>query len=203
VHTPHLRNPMQKILDLTVGTRTQSHRQVGTRTTVSTHPSNAKYFASGLPFNQNVSHSTISNAKSFDLTVPRSKSFTFDGLDPKSLAFNDPKCKIICISTLLIKIPWISLGSPSSDHAGPLPLVPIRQGRSFGGRLRVGGHCVRRLPRNATSGSLSRHFLRKHVSRLKGGVHIYCRICCVGLEDRVQLLIHAERFHGTVSRGSG
>jgi hypothetical protein len=197
---------MQKILDLTVGTRTQSHRQVGTRTTVSTHPSNAKYFASGLPFNQNVSHSTISNAKSFDLTVPRSKSFTFDGLDPKSLAFNDPKCKIICISTLLIKIPWISLGSPSSDHAGPLPLVPIRRGRSFGGRLRAGSS--RRTLRKtvasyATSGSLNRHFLRKHVSRLKGGVHIYCRICCFRLEDRVQLLIHAGRFHGTVSRGSG
>lgn len=58
-----------------------------------------------------------------------------------------------------------------------------------------------RVASYATSGSLSRHFLRKHVSKLQGGVHIDCRICGVKLEDRVQLLIHAERFHGTVSRG--
>jgi hypothetical protein len=59
----------------------------------------------------------------------------------------------------------------------------------------------KRVASYATSGSLSRHFLRKHVSRLQGGVHIDCRICGVRLEDRVKLLIHAERFHGTVSRG--
>jgi transcription elongation factor Elf1 len=58
-----------------------------------------------------------------------------------------------------------------------------------------------RVASYATSGSLSRHFLRKHVSRLQGGVHIDCQICGLRLEDRVQLLIHAERFHGTVSRG--
>jgi len=58
-----------------------------------------------------------------------------------------------------------------------------------------------RVASYATSGSLSRHFLRKHVKRLQGGVHIDCWICGVRLEDRVQLLIHAERFHGTVSRG--
>jgi hypothetical protein len=58
-----------------------------------------------------------------------------------------------------------------------------------------------RVASYATSGSLSRHFLRKHVGRLQGGLHIDCRICGVRLEDRVQLLIHAERFHGTVSRG--
>jgi hypothetical protein len=58
-----------------------------------------------------------------------------------------------------------------------------------------------RVASYATSGSLSRHFLRKHVSKLQGGVHLDCRICNVRLEDRVQLLVHAERFHGTVSRG--
>jgi hypothetical protein len=52
-----------------------------------------------------------------------------------------------------------------------------------------------------TSGSLSRHFLRKYIRRLQGGVYIDCRFCGVRLEDQVQLLIHAEKFHGTVSRG--
>ena len=42
-----------------------------------------------------------------------------------------------------------------------------------------------RVASYATSGSLSRHFLRKHMSRLQGGVHIDCRICGVRLEDRV------------------
>jgi hypothetical protein len=58
-----------------------------------------------------------------------------------------------------------------------------------------------RVASYATSGSLSRHFLRKHVKRLQGGVHIDCWICSIQLEDRVQLLIHVERFHRTVSQG--
>ena len=53
----------------------------------------------------------------------------------------------------------------------------------------------------ATPGSLSRHFVRKHVSKLQGGACIDCQICKVRLENRLQLLIHAERVHGTVSRG--
>jgi hypothetical protein len=52
-----------------------------------------------------------------------------------------------------------------------------------------------------TSGSLSRHFLRKHVKRLQGGVYIDCWICGVRLEDRVQLLIYTERFYRTVLQG--
>jgi hypothetical protein len=52
----------------------------------------------------------------------------------------------------------------------------------------------------ATSGSLSRHFVRKHVRRLQGGLHIDCQICNVRLDDRVQLLVHAEMCHGTVTR---
>lgn len=53
----------------------------------------------------------------------------------------------------------------------------------------------------ATPGSLSSHFLRKRVSKLQRGAHIDCQACNVRLEGRVQLLIHAERVHGTVSRG--
>jgi hypothetical protein len=56
-----------------------------------------------------------------------------------------------------------------------------------------------RVASYATLGSLSRHFLRKHVGRLQGGLHIDCRICSIRLEDRVQLLIYVERFHRTVS----
>jgi hypothetical protein len=44
-----------------------------------------------------------------------------------------------------------------------------------------------RVASYVTSGSLSRHFLRKHVSRLQGGMHIDCQICSVRQEDRVQL----------------
>ncbi|KAH6663826.1 hypothetical protein B0J14DRAFT_436255, partial [Halenospora varia] len=33
-----------------------------------------------------------------------------------------------------------------------------------------------------TLGSLSRHFLRKYISRLQRGVHINCQICGVRLE---------------------
>jgi hypothetical protein len=47
---------------------------------------------------------------------------------------------------------------------------------------------------------LSRHFLRKHVSKLQEGMHIDCHICGDKLKNRVELLAHAERFHGTVSR---
>jgi hypothetical protein len=52
----------------------------------------------------------------------------------------------------------------------------------------------------ATPGSLSRHFLRKHVSKLEEGEQIDCRICDIRLEHRQHLQNHAERFHGTVSR---
>ncbi len=52
----------------------------------------------------------------------------------------------------------------------------------------------------ATPGSLSRHFLRKHVRKLQDWEHIDCRICDMRLEHRQHLQNHAERFHGTVSR---
>lgn len=50
-------------------------------------------------------------------------------------------------------------------------------------------------------GSLSRHFLRKHVKKLEKGNHVECRICNISLKDRIALLIHAEKSHGTISRG--
>jgi hypothetical protein len=54
----------------------------------------------------------------------------------------------------------------------------------------------------ATPGSLSRHFLRKHVRKLEEWEQIDCRICDIRLEHRQHLQNHAERFHGTVSRRS-
>ncbi|KAG9242359.1 hypothetical protein BJ878DRAFT_583873 [Calycina marina] len=60
-----------------------------------------------------------------------------------------------------------------------------------------------RVAEYATPGSLSRHFLRKHVSKLQDGQFIDCIDCKVRLKTRLDLLVHAERSHGTVSRGPG
>jgi len=57
-----------------------------------------------------------------------------------------------------------------------------------------------RVASYATPGSLSRHFLRKHVRKLEEWEQIDCRICDVRLKHRQHLQNHAERFHGTVSR---
>jgi len=60
-----------------------------------------------------------------------------------------------------------------------------------------------RIAEHATPGSLTRHFLRKHVNPpwpIKG---VECNICGAKLlEQKVHLLNHAERCHGTVVRGS-
>lgn len=58
-----------------------------------------------------------------------------------------------------------------------------------------------RVKSYATPGSLRRHFFEKHVKKLEDGAHIDCQICDIRMEHRIALLIHAERFHGTVSRG--
>jgi len=55
-----------------------------------------------------------------------------------------------------------------------------------------------RVATYSTPGSLSRHFVRKHVSKLQNGQFVDC--CDLRLKTRNDLLIHAERFHGTVSR---
>lgn len=57
-----------------------------------------------------------------------------------------------------------------------------------------------RVAEYSTPGSLSRHFVRKHVSKMQDGQFIDCMDCDVRLKTRIELLIHAERFHGTVSR---
>jgi hypothetical protein len=56
-----------------------------------------------------------------------------------------------------------------------------------------------RVKKYGTVGSLSRHFL-SHVTKLKAGKQIDCRICDVSGMHRTLLLNHAERFHGTVTR---
>jgi len=42
--------------------------------------------------------------------------------------------------------------------------------------------------------------VRKHVSKMHAGQFIDCMDCGVPLNSIKELLIHAERFHGTVSR---
>lgn len=57
-----------------------------------------------------------------------------------------------------------------------------------------------RVASYATLGSLSRHFLRKHIKKLKEQEQIDCQICNVRLEHRQHLQNHAEAFHRTVSQ---
>ena len=57
-----------------------------------------------------------------------------------------------------------------------------------------------RVATYATTGSLSRHFRRKHVTKMDAGKFIDCMDCNVRLKTKQDLLIHAETFHGTVSR---
>jgi len=52
----------------------------------------------------------------------------------------------------------------------------------------------------ATPGSLTRHFNRKHASKLEEWEPSICWMCDIKLEHRQHLQNHAERFHGTVSR---
>jgi Protein of unknown function (DUF3435) len=56
-----------------------------------------------------------------------------------------------------------------------------------------------RVKKYATVGSLSRHF-RRHVTKLKMGKQIDCKVCDVRGMHRMHLQNHAERFHGTVTR---
>ena len=57
-----------------------------------------------------------------------------------------------------------------------------------------------RIAEYANLGFLSRHFLRKHVSKLKDEQFVDYMDCGVRLKTRKELLIHAERFHGIVSQ---
>ncbi|KAJ5776688.1 uncharacterized protein N7511_001699 [Penicillium nucicola] len=52
------------------------------------------------------------------------------------------------------------------------------------------------------SGSLSRHFVNKHIKPFPNDMHCECSICGEKLESKSALLNHAERVHGTVTRSS-
>jgi len=54
---------------------------------------------------------------------------------------------------------------------------------------------------HVTPGSLSRHFLRKQVKKLEDRAHIDYQICDIRIEYQIALLVHAERFHRTISQG--
>ena len=54
----------------------------------------------------------------------------------------------------------------------------------------------------ATPGSVSRHFLEKHVKKLKDGARIDCGVYHTRIETQIAFIVHAERFHGTVSRAT-
>jgi hypothetical protein len=56
-----------------------------------------------------------------------------------------------------------------------------------------------RVKKYAMVGSLSRH-CRRHVTKLKMGKQIDCKICNVRGMHRMHLQNHAERFHSTVTR---
>ncbi|CAG8688070.1 unnamed protein product, partial [Penicillium salamii] len=59
-----------------------------------------------------------------------------------------------------------------------------------------------RLQMYKNPGSLSRHFVNRHIKPFSNDMHCECSICGEKLESKSALLNHAERVHGTVSRSS-
>ena len=57
-----------------------------------------------------------------------------------------------------------------------------------------------RVAEYATPGSLNRYFIKNHVSKLEDEQFVDCMDCYVRPKTRKDLLIHAERLRGTVSR---
>ncbi|KAI9774180.1 MAG: hypothetical protein M1839_001882 [Geoglossum umbratile] len=51
----------------------------------------------------------------------------------------------------------------------------------------------------ASPGDLTKHFKRKHLSNIRGGDWIGCKVCRMSLEHKMHLQNHAARIHGTVS----
>ncbi|KAI9766360.1 MAG: hypothetical protein M1840_006624 [Geoglossum simile] len=51
----------------------------------------------------------------------------------------------------------------------------------------------------ASPGDLTKHFKRKHLSNIRGGDWIGCKVCRMSLEHKMHLRNHAARIHGTVS----
>ncbi|EEA23683.1 hypothetical protein TMatcc_006763 [Talaromyces marneffei ATCC 18224] len=59
-----------------------------------------------------------------------------------------------------------------------------------------------RIAKYATPGSLTRHFLRKHVNPPWSSSQVVCHVCdTTPIQDKMDLLSHAEDAHGTVIRG--
>jgi hypothetical protein len=52
-----------------------------------------------------------------------------------------------------------------------------------------------------SSGDLSKHFKRHHLSNLQPNEKIHCRLCDETLDHKMHLQNHAETVHGTVSYG--
>ncbi|KAM0368589.1 hypothetical protein ACHAO7_011093 [Fusarium culmorum] len=52
-----------------------------------------------------------------------------------------------------------------------------------------------------SSGDLSRHFKRRHLSNLQPAEKLHCRLCDETLDHKMHLQNHAETVHGTVSHG--
>ena len=50
-----------------------------------------------------------------------------------------------------------------------------------------------------TSGDLTKHFKRRHLSNLREDHEIQCRVCAMPLDHKTHLQNHARRIHGTVS----
>jgi hypothetical protein len=50
-----------------------------------------------------------------------------------------------------------------------------------------------------TSGVLTRHFRRKHLSKLRDDEEIHWQVCDMQLDNQMHLQNHARRVHGTVS----
>ncbi|KAI9863864.1 MAG: hypothetical protein M1813_003516 [Trichoglossum hirsutum] len=51
----------------------------------------------------------------------------------------------------------------------------------------------------ASLGDLTKHFKRKHLSNIRGGDRIECKVCQMSLEHKMHLQNHAARIHETVS----
>jgi len=51
----------------------------------------------------------------------------------------------------------------------------------------------------ASPGDLTKHFKRKHLSNIKEGDRIACKVCRMSLQHKPHLQNHAESIHGTVS----
>ena len=51
----------------------------------------------------------------------------------------------------------------------------------------------------ASPGDLTKHFKRKHLSNIRGGDWIRCKVCRMSLEHKMHLRNHALKIHETVS----